>query len=86
MDSYVSSEYHLFRPLHNLLPSADMGRMNCEQESRFVNTLLHVTQRFPAAFCLHNPNKTESENNTVKTAKLNLILPEFYYNVERINL
>lgn len=86
MDSYVSSEYHLFHPLHNLLPSVDMGTTNCEQESRFVNTLLHVTLRFSAASCSHNPNIMESENNTVITVKLNLILPEVYYSVEWISL
>lgn len=86
MDSYVSSEYHLFRPLHNLLPSADMRRTNCEQESRFVNTLLHVIQRFFAASCSHNPTITESENNIIITVKLNLILPEVYYSAEWVSL
>jgi hypothetical protein len=32
-----------------------MGRMNCEQESRFVNTLPRVMQRHFSAFCSHNP-------------------------------
>jgi hypothetical protein len=48
MDRYVSSEYHLFCPLHNLLPSVDMGRMNCEQESRFLSILPYIERLAPA--------------------------------------
>jgi hypothetical protein len=76
MDSYVSSEHHLFRPLHNLLPSVDMGRMNCEQGSRSVNTFLRVMQRCFLRLAYTIQNRPQSENNAAITAKLNVILPE----------